>query len=112
MSGKLQHLLTTGNATLGQLEQAAKSLNALLAKPGMQRLPEQLRNLLQQLNQTLGNFQQGTPAYQKLNHLLDRLNGMLDNVAPLVHTLREQPNALIFGRPEAKDPVPRAARRR
>ncbi len=112
MSGKLQHILATGNDTLGQLERAAKSLNALLAKPGMQRLPEQLRNLLQQLNHTLGNFQQGTPAYQKLNHLLDRLNDMLDNVAPLVHTLRDQPNALIFGRPGTKDPVPRAARRR
>jgi paraquat-inducible protein B len=37
---------------------------------------------------------------------------MLDNVAPLVRTLRDQPNALIFGRPGAKDPVPRAARRR
>jgi paraquat-inducible protein B len=44
MSGKLQHLLTTGNATLGQFERAAKSLNALLAKPGMQRLPGQLRS--------------------------------------------------------------------
>ncbi|MGN8158938.1 intermembrane transport protein PqiB [Salinisphaera sp. RV14] len=105
---QVKHAARTTNETLEQLRQATHRINALLAEPGTQKLPGQLSDTLQQLQRTLDNFQQGAPAYQQLNQTIDRLNQVLDNAAPLARTLRDHPNSLIFGRPDGKDPVPRA----
>ncbi|MGB7755795.1 MAG: intermembrane transport protein PqiB [Salinisphaera sp.] len=105
---QLKHAASTTNDTLEQLRQATHRVNELLAEPGTQKLPGQISDTLQQLQHTLDNFQQGAPAYQQLNQTVDRLNQVLDNAAPLTRTLRDHPNSLIFGRPDGKDPVPRA----
>ncbi|KEZ79234.1 intermembrane transport protein PqiB [Salinisphaera hydrothermalis] len=105
---QLKHAASTTNDTLEQLQQATHQINKLLAQPGTQRLPGELSDTLQQLQNTLDNFQQGAPAYQQLNQTIERLNQVLDNAAPLTRTLRDHPNSLIFGRPQGKDPVPRA----
>lgn len=105
---QLKHAASTTNDTLEQLRQATRRVNDLLAEPGTRKLPGQLSETLQKLQHTLNNFQQGAPAYQQLNHTIDRLNQVLDNAAPLTRTLRDHPNSLIFGRPDGNDPVPRA----
>lgn len=108
IADQLKHTVATTSDTLDQLQKVTTSINELLNKPGTQNLPSQLHDTLQELDRTLGNFQQGAPAYQNLNHTLDRLNRVLDDAAPLTRTLRNHPNSLFFGRPDGADPVPRA----
>lgn len=108
IADQLKHTVSTTSDTLDQLQKVTSSINKLLNKPGTQNLPAQINNTLKDLQKTLQNFQQGTPAYRNLNQSLERLNQVLDDAAPLTRTLRDHPNSLIFGRPSGADPVPRA----
>ena len=49
------------------------------------------------------------PAYQNLSQSIKSLEGLIKDIQPLVRTLNEQPNALIFNRTEQADPQPPAA---
>ena len=110
IANDLKHTLETSNATLDQLHRATRNINRLLESEDTRELPRTLRVTLGELQQTLDGFQQGAPAYGEFNRSLDRLNRVLDDVAPLARTLRNDPNALIFGPAEGKDPIPKAAR--
>ncbi|RJS94313.1 intermembrane transport protein PqiB [Salinisphaera sp. Q1T1-3] len=105
---QLKHSISQANATISALHQTTNKVNGLLDEPGTRQLPGQINDTLDKLQQTLDNFQQGAPAYQQLNETLQRLNQVLDDAAPLTRTLRDHPNSLVFGRPDGKDPVPRA----
>lgn len=110
VANDLKHTLETSNATLDELHRATQNINELLERPGTQNLPGELRGVLSDLRDTLRGYQQGAPAYDEFNRSLDRLNRVLDDVAPLARTLRDDPNALIFGPPDNQDPIPKAAR--
>ena len=105
---QLKQTVNTSNDTLNQLNQAIHRINGLLSTPGTRELPGQLVSTLQSLQNTLDNFQQGGPGYQQISRSLQRLNQILDNAAPLVQTLRNHPNALIFDHSSGRDPEPRA----
>lgn len=107
---ELKHTLDTSNATLDELHKATLSINRLLSDSDTRALPAELRQSLAALQKTLDSYQQGAPAYDEFNRSMNRLNRVLDDVAPLARTLRNDPNALIFGPPDGKDPVPKAAR--
>ncbi len=100
--------VSEAEATISSLHDTTEEINALLRSPATQNLPMEIDDTLEEMQRTLGNFQEGAPAYRQFNDTLDRLNRMLDDAAPLTRTLRDHPNALIFGRPEGDDPVPRA----
>lgn len=106
----LKHTLDTSNATLDELHDATRQINRLLSDSDTRALPGELRESLSSLQNTLDGFQQGTPAYDEINRSIKRLNRVLDDVAPLARTLRNDPNALIFGSPDGPDPIPKAAR--
>ena len=95
-------------ATISTLHKTTDEVNKLLRQPATQNMTRDISDTLGELQQTLDNFQQGAPAYRQFNDTLNRLNRMLDDAAPLTKTLRDHPNALIFGRPDGEDPVPRA----
>jgi paraquat-inducible protein B len=106
----LKHTLGTSNATLDELHKATRSINRVLADEDTQALPGEVRRALSELQNTLDGFQQGAPAYEELDRSMKRLNRVLDDAAPLARTLRDRPNALIFGPAEGQDPQPKAAR--
>lgn len=106
----LKHTLETSNATLDELHKATRSINRVLADEDTQALPGEVRRALSELQNTLDGFQQGAPAYEELDRSMKRLNRVLDDAAPLARTLRDRPNALIFGPAEGQDPQPKAAR--
>lgn len=105
----LKHTLETSNATLDELHKATRQINQLLADSDTRALPGEMRRSLSALQDTLDDFQQGAPAYDEFNRSMKRLNRVLDDAAPLARTLRNDPNALIFGPADGKDPVPKAA---
>ena len=100
--------VSEAEATISSLHDTTEEVNALLRQPATQNIPMEIGDTLEEMQRTLGNFQEGAPAYRQFNDTLDRLNRMLDDAAPLTRTLRDHPNALLFGRPEGDDPVPRA----
>lgn len=104
----LKHTLEASNATLDELHRATRNINTLLEASDTQRLPGELRDVLTELSTTLDSYQQGAPAYEDFNRSLKRLNRVLDDIAPLARTLRDNPNALIFGPSDRPDPVPKA----
>ena len=110
VANDIKQTLETTSATLDEMHRATQNINALLEKPGTQNLPGELRGVLEDLRDTLRGYRQGAPAYDEFNRSLNRLNRVLDDVAPLARTLRDDPNALIFGPPDAEDPIPKAAR--
>lgn len=95
--------------TLKQLQQATRQINELLSDPATRQMPAQINETLKALQKTLDNFQQGGPTYRRLNDTIEHLNQVLDNAAPLMRTLNDHPDALIFGRPNGQDPIPKAS---
>ena len=57
----------------------------------------------------LQSFAPGSSTQQELDHSLNQLNGVLRDLQPLLRTLDEQPNALIFRQAPRPDPEPRTA---
>lgn len=95
--------------TLKAIETATQSLDQLLGADATRQVAGDLQDTLQALQKTLAGYQQGAPMYRELSRSLDHLNQILDNLAPLIRTLNNKPNALIFGSDKSPDPVPRAA---
>lgn len=65
---------------------------------------------MQELQKTLQSFSSGSPAYTDLNHSLESLNSLLRELKPVVRTVNDKPNALIFNRNNQEDPQPRSAK--
>lgn len=110
LMAQLQATLSASDATLNEAQSAFKNLNKILAGDAATDLPNELQGSLRKLRQTLEAYQRGAPVYRNLNMALERLNGILDNLAPVAQTLRNKPNALIFGPAPGPDPIPKAAR--
>ncbi|EKE83888.1 intermembrane transport protein PqiB [Idiomarina xiamenensis] len=105
---QLEGTLGESTGALKEFSKVAASLEQLLGQDDTQALPGGLRQTLEQLNKTLADFQGNGGTYQQLNDSLQQLNHLLRDVQPLIDTLNEQPNALIFNKAEAGDPQPRA----
>lgn len=104
----LDSLVSQLNATLASIAAASHSVNALFESGEAAHLASDLQTTLDALQETLAAYQQGAPVYEQLNQSLTRLSRILGELEPLVETLGERPNALIFGRNADKDPVPQA----
>ena len=98
------------NRNLDNLADATQRLDALLANPALNALPERLTGTLGALEGTLQGWQSGGDGYQQLQGTLQKLDRLLNDAEPLLDTLNRQPNALIFQRQPAPDPQPRGSR--
>ena len=98
------------NRNLDNLAGTTQRLEALLADPALNALPERLTGTLGALEGTLQGWQTGGDGYQQLQGTLQKLDRLLNDAEPLLDTLNRQPNALIFQRQPAPDPQPRGSR--
>jgi len=94
--------------TFRSVERAAESIQALLDDSATRELPRQMETTLVELRRTLEGFDQDSPLYRQFNGALNRLESVMQDLQPLVRTLRDQPNALIFDKEAVDDPEPRA----
>ncbi|MGJ8669758.1 MAG: intermembrane transport protein PqiB [Oceanococcus sp.] len=99
---RLDSGLASAQGAMVELKKVAANLNQMLADPATQAVPAELRNSLQGLGPQ-------SAMYQDLGQTLRQLNLLMRDLQPLIKTLDEKPNALIFDRPENADPMPRAA---
>lgn len=99
--------LQRSEGTLGEFTALTADLRTLLTGPALQGLPASLDATLAELRASLAGF---APAdtQQELSRSLNRLDAVLRDLQPLLRTLDEQPNALIFERAAPADPQPRA----
>ena len=81
----------------------------MLADPAMSQLPQLLTDNLKALEGTLEGWQSDGEGQQHLIGTLEKLNHLLNEAEPLIDTLNQQPNALIFQRHTAEDLQPRGA---
>ncbi len=106
---EVEQFVSELGGTLTAIESATRNLNRILATESARGLPREIQRTLAELRGTLSAYQEGAPVYRELNESLQRLNRVLDDVEPLAETLRDDPNALIFGPSTGRDPIPRAA---
>ena len=106
--GNADQTLAEGQQTLVEVRRLTQRLDGLLAQPDTQQLPQDLRQTLQELQRTLAGVSPQSPAYQQLHQSLSTLNQLLQEMRPVVRTLDETPNALLFNR-SGRDPEPKGA---
>ncbi|MDO4878646.1 MAG: intermembrane transport protein PqiB [Neisseria sp.] len=97
------------NGGLAQLKATLKSANALLAKPQTQAIPAELNKTLAELRLTLQGISPSSPVYRDVQETLKRIDQTLRDAQPILNTLKEKPNALIF-EPDTPDPIPQGRR--
>ncbi|OCG02183.1 intermembrane transport protein PqiB [Gilliamella sp. wkB112] len=103
------------NNTMGQLnkslassEKLMNSLNKIIASKEMQTMPKDLQKSLRTLNETMKGFQPGSDLNNQMKESLQKVQQMMDELTPLLNTLNDKSNALIFSAPIKKDPEPKA----
>ena len=104
------------NGSLAELKSTLKSANAalssidkLVGKPQTQNIPNELNQTLKELRQTLQGVSPQSPIYSDVQNTLQSLDKTLKDVQPVINTLKEKPNALIFNS-SSKDPIPKGSR--
>ncbi|MDK4684774.1 intermembrane transport protein PqiB [Kingella negevensis] len=102
LNGSLKELQTT----LKSAQTMLASANKLASQSSTQNLPAELNKTLSELRQTLQWVSPQSPVYQDVQSTLNSLDRTLKNVQPVINTLKEKPNALIFNKGD-QDPVPK-----
>lgn len=106
---RLDSGLSSAQGVLQNLQTVTSGLDQLLNNPATQQVPGELQGSLSELRNSLQGVGPDGALYQDLGQTLRQLDGLLRDLQPLVRTLDEKPNALIFDRGAAPDPQPRAA---
>ncbi|MEI2563303.1 intermembrane transport protein PqiB [Vibrio metoecus] len=94
------------NNTLNTSEKLLASAERILKKQETQNLPADIKASLKQLEATLGGFGPESTVYHELETTLKELNQVMAEFKPVLRTINEKPNALIFGDSDATDPIP------
>ncbi|WP_413775874.1 intermembrane transport protein PqiB [Pectobacterium carotovorum] len=102
--------LTESQATLREMQKTLATLNKLTSSKAMQDLPEDMQKTLLELNRSMKGFQPGSPAYNKMVADMQRLDQVLRELQPVLRTLNEKSNALVFEAPGSQDPQPKRAK--
>lgn len=102
--------LQQGRQTLNNLQTTLEHLNQLLARDSTQQLPSEIQKALAELNRTLQGIRPGSAAYNKAVNNLDQLDQVLRELQPVLRTLNEKSNALVFEAKTKDDPTPKGAK--
>lgn len=102
----LEDTLKQTNAAISELRQTLQATKQLINRPQTQNLPAELNQTLRQLRQTLAGVSSESLLYRDVQQTLNNIDRTLKDVRPLINTLSEQPNALIFNSNHT-DPTPK-----
>ncbi|MCR4212038.1 intermembrane transport protein PqiB [Enterobacter cloacae] len=96
--------------TMQRLQTTLDNINKLTASQSMQQLPQDMQKTLRELNRSMQGFQPGSAAYNKMVADMQRLDQVLRELQPVLKTLNEKSNALVFEAKDKKDPEPKRAK--
>lgn len=97
------------NGTLNELKLTLNSVNKVVDSDETRNLPKQLNQTMRQVETLLKGVSPDAPIYQEAQETIKQINQTLQDVKPVIRTLNEKPNALIFNNSQA-DPTPKGAR--
>ncbi|WP_039056323.1 intermembrane transport protein PqiB [Enterobacter sp. Bisph1] len=102
--------LSESQKTLKRLQTTLDNLNKLTASQSMQQLPADMQSTLRELNRSMQGFQPGSAAYNKMVTDMQRLDQVLRELQPVLKTLNDKSNALVFEAKRKDDPQPKRAK--
>ena len=102
----LNETLATSKKALASTNQMVKDLNALLDKKSVKNMPNEVRESLQQIQETLRGLSPQSAPYHKLEEALTHFNQVMKEFNPVLKQLNEKPNSLIFSGEKPQDPIP------
>ncbi|HFK5718677.1 TPA: intermembrane transport protein PqiB [Enterobacter asburiae] len=102
--------LSESQATMRRLQTTLDNINKITASQSMQQLPQDMQKTLRELNRSMQGFQPGSAAYNKMVADMQRLDQVLRELQPVLKTLNEKSNALLFEAKDKKDPEPKRAK--
>ncbi|EHD21869.1 MULTISPECIES: intermembrane transport protein PqiB [Brenneria] len=111
MVNEATRTLAESQATLREMQKTLASLNKITASKAMQDLPQDMQQTLRELNRSMKGFQPGSPAYNKMLGDMQRLDQVLRELQPVLRTLNEKSNALVFEASGSEDPQPKKAKK-
>lgn len=94
---------------MNELRQLTKQVQQIAGSPEAQRLPQNIQQTLNSMQNTLDGLSPQSPAYQELNRSIQNLNQLLREARPVVRTINEKPSSLVFDR-SVKDEQPKGAK--
>lgn len=103
--------LAESQKTMQEAQKIMQSLNDIVASKEMKALPADMQKTLQELNRSMKGFQPGSPAYNKMVGDMQRLDQVLRELQPILRTLNEKSNALVFEAAGSEDPQPKKAKK-
>lgn len=103
-----QILLANTNKTMDSANKAVANANKLIGQQSTQNIPREINQSLQELRKTLQGVSPQSPMYQDVQQTLQSIDNTLKDVKPLVQTLKEKPNSLIFNS-STQDPIPKGS---
>nr|WP_246432494.1 intermembrane transport protein PqiB [Xenorhabdus indica] len=102
--------LEESQKTIKAAHKTMNELNSILASKEAQNLPQDIHNTLNELNRSMQGIQPGSPVYNKLVDSMQRLDQVLRELQPVLKTLNNKSNALVFEAEATPDPEPKKAR--
>lgn len=102
--------LAESQRTMRRLQTTLDNLNKLTASQSVQSLPQDMQKTLRELNRSMQGFQPGSAAYNKMVADMQRLDQVLRELQPVLQTLNQKSNALVFEAKGKKDPEPKGAK--
>ncbi|MDR7341830.1 paraquat-inducible protein B [Pantoea alhagi] len=102
--------LKESQRTLRELQKTLDNVNKITANPAMQQLPQDMQQTLRELNRSMKGLQPGSPAYNQLIGDMQRLDQVLRELQPVLKTLNQKSNALVFEAKPGEDPQPKRAK--
>ncbi|KFA59560.1 hypothetical protein A9G34_04540 [Gilliamella sp. Choc4-2] len=100
------------NRSLASTEHLMNSLNQIMSSKEMQNIPKDMQKTLRSLSDTLRELQPGSDMNNQIKENLQKLQQMMDELTPLLNTLNDKSNALIFSAPTKQDEQPKAKGRK
>ncbi|MCX8595877.1 MULTISPECIES: intermembrane transport protein PqiB [unclassified Gilliamella] len=104
----LNNTMTQFNKSLESSEKLMNSLNQIMASKEMQAMPKDLQKAIRSLHETMKGLQPGSELNTQMIESLQKIQLMMDELTPLLNTLNNKSNALIFSAPNKKDQEPKA----
>lgn len=102
--------LAESQKTMKHVQATLDNLNKITGSQSMQDLPADMQKTLRELNRSMQGFQPGSAAYNKMVGDMQRLDQVLRELQPVLKTLNNKSNALVFEAKDKKDPQPKRAK--
>ncbi|MFP3029284.1 MAG: intermembrane transport protein PqiB [Arsenophonus sp.] len=99
--------LAESQKTIREAQRTFYELSKLITNKDFQNILPDLQQILLELNRLIQGLQPGSPVYNRMIDNMQRLDQVLRNIQPVIKTLNNKSNALIFEAKSISDPEPK-----